>query len=79
MKQLAIIGASYLQAPLIQKAKDLGCVTHVFAWAADDVGEKMADHFYPISIIEKKRSCKNAARSALMGSAPSPATWRRSR
>ena len=54
MKQLAIIGASYLQAPLIQKAKDLGCVTHVFAWAADDVGEKMADHFYPISIIEKE-------------------------
>ena len=53
MKQLAIIGASYLQAPLIQKAKDFGCETHVFAWAADDVGEKMADHFYPISIVEK--------------------------
>ena len=53
MKRLAIIGASYLQAPLIQKAKDLGCETHVFAWAADDVGEKMADYFYPISIIEK--------------------------
>lgn len=53
MKKLAIIGASYLQAPLIQKAKDLGCETHVFAWAADDVGEKMADHFYPISIVEK--------------------------
>ena len=31
MKQLAIIGASYLQAPLIQKAKELGCETHVFA------------------------------------------------
>ena len=53
MKKLAIIGASYLQAPLIQKAKDMGCETHVFAWAADDVGEKMADHFYPISIVEK--------------------------
>lgn len=53
MKRLAIIGASYLQAPLIQKAKDMGCETHVFAWAADDVGEKMADHFYPISIVEK--------------------------
>ena len=53
MKKLAIIGASYLQAPLIQKAKDLGCETHVFAWAAGDVGEKMADVFYPISIVEK--------------------------
>lgn len=53
MKKLAIIGASYLQAPLIQKAKALGCETHVFAWAADDVGEKLADRFYPISIVEK--------------------------
>lgn len=53
MKKLAIIGASYLQAPLIQKAKDMDCETHVFAWAAEDVGEKMADHFYPISIVEK--------------------------
>lgn len=54
MKKLAIIGASYLQEPLIRKAKDMGIETHVFAWAADDVGEKIADHFYPISIIEKE-------------------------
>lgn len=50
---LAIIGASYLQLPLILKAKELGYRTHVFAWAANDVGEKEADFFYPISIIEK--------------------------
>ena len=53
MKKIAIIGASYLQAPLIEKAKAIGLETHVFAWAADDVGEKIADYFYPISIIEK--------------------------
>ena len=53
MKKIAIVGASYLQAPLIEKAKELGIETHVFAWAADDVGEKIADYFYPISIIEK--------------------------
>ena len=53
MKKLAIIGASYLQEPLIQKAKSMGIETHVFAWAADDVGEKSADYFYPISIVEK--------------------------
>lgn len=53
MKKLAIIGASYLQEPLIEKAKEMGIETHVFAWAADDVGEKSADYFYPISIIEK--------------------------
>ena len=53
MKNLAIIGASYLQLPLILKAKELGYVTHVFAWKSDDVGEKAADYFYPISIVEK--------------------------
>ena len=53
MKKLAIIGASYLQEPLITKAKARGIETHVFAWAAGDVGEKIADYFYPISIVEK--------------------------
>lgn len=55
MKKLAIIGASYLQEPLIQKAKSMGIETHVFAWAANDVGEKSADYFYPISIVEKEK------------------------
>ena len=49
---IAIIGASDLQLPLIEKAKDMGYETHVFAWAAGDVGEAAADHFYPISITE---------------------------
>lgn len=52
-KKIAIIGASYLQEPLIEKAKEKGLETHVFAWAAGDVGEKSADFFYPISIVEK--------------------------
>ena len=51
-KNLAIIGASYFQLPLIEKAKEMGYTTHVFAWAADDVGEYAADYFYPISITE---------------------------
>jgi len=54
MKRLAIIGASYLQVPLILKAKEMGYETHVFAWAAGDVGERLADRFYPISIVEKQ-------------------------
>ena len=52
MNNLAIIGASYLQMPLIKKAKEMGFTTHVFAWKANDVGEKEADYFYPISITE---------------------------
>lgn len=51
-ENLAIIGASYLQLPLIEKAKEMGYTTHVFAWATNDAGEEAADYFYPISITE---------------------------
>lgn len=54
MRKIAIIGASYLQNPLILKAKEMGYETHVFAWESGDIGERTADHFYPISIIEKE-------------------------
>lgn len=54
MKKLAIIGASYLQAPLIKKANEMGLETHVFAWAVGDVGETLGHYFYPISIVEKE-------------------------
>ncbi len=64
MKKIGIIGASYLQLPLIEKAKEMGLETHVFAWAAGDVGEEAADYFYPISIVEKAQileKCKEIA------------------
>lgn len=51
-KDLAIIGASCHQLPLIEKAKEMGYVTHVFAWIANDVGESAADYFHPISITQ---------------------------
>lgn len=54
MKRIAIIGASELQNPLIEKAKEMGLETHVFAWKSGDIGEKTADFFYPISITEKE-------------------------
>lgn len=53
MKKIAIIGANDFQNPLILKAKSLGYETHVFAWKDGAVGEKTADYFYPISIVEK--------------------------
>ena len=65
--KLAILGASYLQEPLIQKAKSLGIETHVFAWAADDVGEKSADFFYPISITEKEAILDECQRIGIDG------------
>lgn len=53
MKKIAIIGANDFQNPLILKAKSLGYETHVFAWQNGSIGEKTADYFYPISIVEK--------------------------
>lgn len=68
MKQnLAIIGASYLQLPLIEKAKEIGYETHVFAWAAGDVGETAADFFYPISIVEKEQILKKCREIGICG------------
>lgn len=58
MKKIAIIGASDFQNPLILKAKSLGYETHVFAWKSGEIGEKTADYFYPISIIEKEEILK---------------------
>ena len=55
MKRLAIIGANDFQNQLILKAKARGIETHVFAWECGDVGEKTADYFYPISIVEKEQ------------------------
>lgn len=66
-KNLAIIGASYFQLPLIEKAKEMGYTTHVFAWAANDVGEAAADYFYPISIIEKEQILDYCIRIGICG------------
>lgn len=66
-KNLAIIGASYLQLPLIRKAKELGYITHVFAWKANDVGEKEADHFYPVSIVEKEQILEKCREIGISG------------
>ncbi|MBN2399726.1 MAG: ATP-grasp domain-containing protein [Candidatus Aminicenantes bacterium] len=60
MRQLVIIGANNFQLPLIKKAKALGLETHVFAWEKGAVGRGFADHFYPISIIEKELILKEA-------------------
>ena len=52
MKKIVIIGANDFQNQLILKAKEMGFETHVFAWKDGAVGEKNADYFYPVSIVE---------------------------
>lgn len=52
MKKIVIIGANDFQNQLILKAKEMGFETHVFAWKDGSIGERTADYFYPISIVE---------------------------
>jgi len=62
--KLAVIGASYLQLPLVIKAKELGLQTLCFAWDEGAVAREHCDRFYPISIVEKQRIlevCKDEA------------------
>lgn len=54
MTTLAIIGASYLQQPLVEKAKAMGLRTICFAWAEGAVCKDLCDRFYPVSIVEKE-------------------------
>ena len=58
VKKLAVIGASYLQMPLVKKAKEMGLEVHCFAWTEGAVCKEMADYFYPISIVEKEEILK---------------------
>lgn len=58
MKRLAIIGASYLQEPLVRKAKEMGLYTICFAWADGATCAAICDKFYDISIIEKEQILK---------------------
>lgn len=57
-KKLAVIGASYLQRPLVEKAKEMGLEVHCFAWAEGAVCKDIADFFYPVSIVEKDEILK---------------------
>lgn len=52
-KTIAIIGASYLQLPLVLRAREMGLRTICFAWEDGAVARAVADTFYPISITEK--------------------------
>ncbi|MBR1520101.1 MAG: ATP-grasp domain-containing protein [Bacteroidaceae bacterium] len=53
MKKIAIIGASYLQIPVVRKAKEMGLETICFAWEEGAVCKDIADRFYPIDVKDK--------------------------
>lgn len=53
-KKLAIIGASYLQLPLVKKAKEMGVESICFAWEEGAVCKNVCDRFYPVSTVDKE-------------------------
>lgn len=67
MQKLAVIGASYLQKPLVVKAKEMGIYTICFAWRDGAVCADIADEFYDISIIEKEQILKICQDSKIDG------------
>ena len=67
MKKIVIIGANSFQNPLILKAKEMGYETHVFAWEDGSIGERTADYFYPISIVEKDEILKRCREIGIDG------------
>ncbi|MBL1222003.1 ATP-grasp domain-containing protein [Chryseobacterium sp. L7] len=67
-KKIAILGASYLQLPLVQKAKENGLEVHCFAW--DDgkaVCKDIADYFYDISVLEQEAILKECRQIGIDG------------
>lgn len=58
MKTIAIIGASYLQLPIVLKAKEMGLRVICFMWDKEAVCKEYADKFYPLSVIEKEEILK---------------------
>lgn len=55
MKTLAVIGAGYLQLPLVTKAKQMGLRVICFAWPEGAVCAEVCDVFYPISIVDREK------------------------
>lgn len=69
MKKIAIIGAGYLQLPLVLKANEMGVQTYCFAILDAAVCKEACYKFYEISITEKEKIlaiCKNLKVDAVL-------------
>lgn len=65
--KLAVVGASYLQLPIVRKAKQMGIEVHCFAWADGAVCKEEADYFYPIDVKDKERILEVCQRVSIDG------------
>ncbi len=66
-KKLAVIGASYLQLPLVRKAQEMGLEVHCFAWEDEAVCKDVADYFYPIDVKKKEEILEVCQRVGING------------
>lgn len=66
-KKIAIIGGSYLQLPVVEKAQQMGLEVYCFSWKDGAVCADVADHFFPISIIEKESILKECQTAGIDG------------
>ena len=64
---LAVAGASYLQLPLVRKAKGMGFRVICFAWPEGAVCANECDIFYPISITDKEKVLEVCLREKVDG------------
>lgn len=53
-KKIAVVGASYLQLPLVQKCIELGHEVYCFAHEEGAVCRDFCDRFFPVSILQKE-------------------------
>ena len=66
--KLAILGASYLQLPLVIKAQEMGVETHCFAWDNElAICKDKSDFFYDISVLEKELILKKCISIGING------------
>lgn len=67
MKTIAVIGASYLQRPLVEKAREMGLRTLCFAWEKGAVCKDICDRFYPVSVVEKEEILRICCEEKIAG------------
>ena len=68
-KKLAILGTNEYQNPLIIRAKQLGYETHVFGWKTGEIGERTADFYYPINVLDHEALWNQVQQIGVCGAA----------
>ena len=66
-RTLAVVGAGYLQLPLVRAAKKKGLRVVCFAWAEGAVCASECDRFHPVSITEKEKILELCRRERVDG------------